>query len=199
MGKDLKGKDLGQGISQRKDGRYNARATIEGVSINIYNYNLKALKKEFDLKKAAVMKKEFNVRQGITLNEWFNEWFEIYKSPNLKDELNRHNYKRRYNNTFGKYLGLKKMENITEVNIQQVVNDLIKIDGYSPKTVKESLSSLKECCNAAITNRLISLNPCLSVIVPCGIDDFIEPVVLSEKQQQTFLSLVKNRYYNEIY
>lgn len=51
MGKDLKGKDLGQGISQRKDGRYNARATIEGVSINIYNYNLKALKKEFDLKK----------------------------------------------------------------------------------------------------------------------------------------------------
>lgn len=91
MGKDLKGKDLGQGISQRKDGRYNARATIEGVSINIYNYNLKALKKEFDLKKAAVMKKEFNVRQGITLNEWFNEWFEIYKSPNLKDELNRHN------------------------------------------------------------------------------------------------------------
>lgn len=57
MGKDLKGKDLGQGISQRKDGRYNARATIEGVSINIYNYNLKALKKEFDLKKSRCYEK----------------------------------------------------------------------------------------------------------------------------------------------
>ena len=30
MGKDLKGRDLGKGFSQRKDGRYEARAVICG-------------------------------------------------------------------------------------------------------------------------------------------------------------------------
>ena len=31
MGKDLKGKELGTGLRQRKDGRYEARAKINGV------------------------------------------------------------------------------------------------------------------------------------------------------------------------
>ena len=33
MGKDLKGKELGKGIGQRKDGRYEARAVINGQKI----------------------------------------------------------------------------------------------------------------------------------------------------------------------
>ena len=31
MGKDLKGKELGTGIRQRKDGRYEARALVKGI------------------------------------------------------------------------------------------------------------------------------------------------------------------------
>jgi hypothetical protein len=31
MGKDLKGKELGTGLRQRKDGRYEARAKINGI------------------------------------------------------------------------------------------------------------------------------------------------------------------------
>ena len=30
MGKDINGKELGKGITQRNDGRYNARVTING-------------------------------------------------------------------------------------------------------------------------------------------------------------------------
>ena len=40
MGKDINGKELGKGITQRTDGRYNARVTINGVKINLYDYNL---------------------------------------------------------------------------------------------------------------------------------------------------------------
>lgn len=36
MGKDLKGKELGTGIRQRKDGRYEARALVKGIEINLY-------------------------------------------------------------------------------------------------------------------------------------------------------------------
>lgn len=199
MGKDLKGKELGKGISQRLDGRYNARATINGININIYNTKLSQLKKDFDLKKAEVLKKEFNVRKGITLNEWFDEWFEIYKAPRLKDELNRHNYARRYRNTFGKHLGMKQVEFITEKNIQQAANELISIDKYSSKMIKESISSLKECLTAAVSNRIININPCLSVDVDVSNDKVKDIVVLSEEEQKKFLEVAENRYYYEAY
>ena len=37
MGKDLNGKELGKCFSQRKDGRYEARAVINGVKIDLYD------------------------------------------------------------------------------------------------------------------------------------------------------------------
>ena len=33
MGKDLKGKELGRGLTQRPDGRYMARAQVAGKSV----------------------------------------------------------------------------------------------------------------------------------------------------------------------
>ena len=43
MGKSLKGVNLGKGISQRPDGRYHTRATIQGIKIELYNKDLKQL------------------------------------------------------------------------------------------------------------------------------------------------------------
>jgi len=48
MGKDLKGKELGTGLRQRKDGRYEARAKINGIDINLYDVDLKKLKILFE-------------------------------------------------------------------------------------------------------------------------------------------------------
>ena len=45
MGKDLKGKELGKGISQRKDGRYQARFTDRfGKRRCVYGITLKEVK-----------------------------------------------------------------------------------------------------------------------------------------------------------
>lgn len=52
MPKDLKGKELPKGIYQRKDGRYEARALINGIRIQLYNFNLKELKIDFEKRKA---------------------------------------------------------------------------------------------------------------------------------------------------
>ena len=46
MGKDLKGKEIGKGLSQRPDGRYIARAQIDGKPIVLYGWNVSQLKKE---------------------------------------------------------------------------------------------------------------------------------------------------------
>ena len=48
MGKNLKGKELGKGLYQRKDGRYEARIFVRGTgkTFSIYGTNLQNLKKK---------------------------------------------------------------------------------------------------------------------------------------------------------
>ena len=48
MGKDLKGRELGKGILQRKNGKYCARYTNAfGKRIMLYGWDLKELKKQY--------------------------------------------------------------------------------------------------------------------------------------------------------
>ena len=84
MGKDLKGKQLGVGLYQRKDGRYEARAKINGIEISLYNFNLKQLKNDFEDAKEKAINNINKKRQQVTLNDWFEEWFDKYKVPVIK-------------------------------------------------------------------------------------------------------------------
>ena len=73
MGKDLKGKELGRGLSQRPDGRYMGRAQVEGKPIVLYGWKVKELKRELaravdDLKRSNLLPEEDGT--GITLSEW---------------------------------------------------------------------------------------------------------------------------------
>lgn len=108
MGKDLKGKVLEKGISQRKDGRYEARATIRGHKIDIYSFNLAELKKSFEEEKRKVYNKENIYNDNITFKEWYLEWFTKCKAPNLKSDISRRSYDRKIRNTYVRILGNKK-------------------------------------------------------------------------------------------
>lgn len=46
MGKDLNGKELGRGLTQRPDGRYMGRAQVEGKSIVLYRLEAERTEKE---------------------------------------------------------------------------------------------------------------------------------------------------------
>ena len=132
MGKDLNGKELGRGFSQRKDGRYEARAVVNGTKIDIYDMNLSALKKAFEMEKARVLRDEKNVRPNVTFGEWYAEWFEKCKSPQLKSDVSRKTYDRKVRNTYCKLLHDKRMEDISQMHMQTATTDLIE-QGYTER------------------------------------------------------------------
>ena len=72
MGKDLKGKELGKGISQRADGRYIARFTSKtGKRKTLYDFKLNELKRKL---REAVYEDEHGLNgngESITLNAWY--------------------------------------------------------------------------------------------------------------------------------
>ena len=197
MGKDLKGKDLGKGFSQRKDGRYEARAAINGKKIHLYNMNLATLKKDFEQEKAKVLREE--ARTDLTLLEWYEEWFQNCKKPQLKSQACAVKYDRKVRNTFINILGNKKMSSITHMNIQMSVNELMEEKGYTYRTTKEALAVLRECFEIAVINKLISVNPCTGINIQHTNPVKNERRVLTHKEQQLFLEEVKGNYYYEAY
>ena len=102
MGKDLKGKELGKGYYQRKDGRYEVRTKVNGKQIVIIDRNLKELRRRFQDEKERLENLIEYKRERITLNEWFEEWFNTYKIPQIREQ-SVYPMKNKYYNTFGKY------------------------------------------------------------------------------------------------
>ena len=84
MGKDLNGKELGRGITQRKDGRYMGRIHIRGSKkeITLYDRNLKMLKNKVSTYRALAGTSQWDI--SMTVTEWFEQWMEIYNVPVLK-------------------------------------------------------------------------------------------------------------------
>lgn len=199
MGKDLKGKELGKGLSQRPDGRYEARAKINGVKIDIYNMSLSSLKKSFELEKAKVLREEKGIRPDLKLKDWYNEWFTKCKSPQLKSEVSRKTYDRKLRNTFIRIIGDKRISDITQINIQDATTQLYDVEHYNIRSVKEALSILRECFEIAIINKLVQANPCIGVTIHEGNEMPKERRVLSHWEQDVFLNEVKDSYYNEPY
>lgn len=198
MGKDLQGKSLGVGYSQRKDKRYEARATIGGVKICLYDMHLPTLKKRFEEEKAKVLRDEKNIRPNVTLNEWCLEWYEKHKRPSLKTEVSARAYWRKINNTYLSILGEKRVELISQMNIQSATNQLVDA-GYKKRTIKEALGALRDCLDVAVANKIIRVNPCVSINVAADNEAVSERRVLERWEQKLLLEEVEGDYYEELY
>lgn len=198
MGKDLNGRELGKGIGQRKDGRYEARATIKGHKICLYNFNLKELKREFAKEKERVQKNDIITYASVNVLEWFDAWFEQYKKPTLKP-TGVIPYKRKFTNTYGDTLGKTDVRKLTQFDIQTATASLLN-KGYSIKYIKDGLSVLKLMLDAAVGNFMIEQNPACGVIVPAYNDSKQQKKrVLTKEEQKRFLDKVESSYYKELY
>lgn len=196
MGKDLKGKELGTGLRQRKDGRYEARAKINGIEINLYEINLKELKTSFQNAKEEAQNNIDLKRIKITLNEWFEEWFTNYKIPNIK-ETSVFPMRSKYHNTFGKAIGNMKVAEIRNMDIQCVINDMKKM-GRASSSMRDALGRVRECLESAKNNRIIDVNPCFEINVPWE-NTSIQRRFLSVEEQQRFLQEIEYNWYREMF
>ena len=198
MGKDLKGKELGKGIRQKKCGAYEARALIKGISINVCKSTLKECKQEFELQKEKVEKQRNIVMKDTSLDDWYEEWFDRYKKSRVK-ETSINVIKRRYYNTFGKRLGKRKIVDILNIDIQKVINELVE-EKKSTKTMRSALGNVRECFESAKNNRIIEINPCFDICIPWENNTKLRRF-LTKEEQQIFLDRVnfRNHWYLEMF
>lgn len=196
MAKCLKGKELGTGIRQKKDGRYEARATINGINIGLYNTDLKQLRIDFEEAKNKARQNVDLKRQQITLNEWFEEWFDTYKKPAVK-ETSIFAMKSKFYNTFGRLLGNKKVSDIRNIDVQEAINILQK-EGRASSSMRDALGRIRECLESAKHNHIISENPCFEICVPWENKKVLRRF-LTVEEQNLFLQTVEDNWYKEMF
>lgn len=196
MSKDLKGRELPKGIYQRKDGRYEARAQINGIKIQLYNFNLKELKTEFEKRKEEAKQGVDKKLSNITLDEWFEEWFIRYKIPKIK-ETSITPMKTKYRANFGRLIGNMKVAEIRNMDIQDVINTMQR-EGKATSSMRDALGRVRECLESAKNNRIISENPCFDITVPWE-NVTKERRFLSQEEQNRFLQQVENNWYKEMF
>lgn len=196
MGKDLKNKEIGNGFSQRKDGRYEGRFTYKGKRYSLYDNNLRTLKEEVKNKKYNLEHSIYGEIESLTLNQWFDIWLKEYKKDKVKNST-LNNYLSIYKNHIKPSIGKMVLKDIKTIHIQKLYNELYN-SGMSSSTIHETVnSSLSNILKIAQDNDLLIKNPCKGVVFPER--DYEEPRVLSVTEQKIFLNIVHGRYYEPLY
>ena len=94
MGKDLNGKELGVGLNQRKDGRYQARFTKNNGQRAEKNFP-KLTEARTWLDEQKYLDNILDTGFNMTVDDWYNYWIKNYKEGIVKDNTVK-NYKNRY-------------------------------------------------------------------------------------------------------
>ena len=185
MGKSLKGKELGKGISQRKDGLYQARfinrfgkrQTIYAKTYNDITKKLRDAQYEDE--------KQINVvTSNMTLDEWYNVWMTTCKK-HCRDTTRR-TYSVQYNR-LREELGWRKLTNLNLVIIQNAFNNL-----KSDKSRRDCKALLVDMLNRAFESDLVNKNVAVSVNTKIDGTEQPEKRVLTPDEIQILYQSTRN-------
>lgn len=182
MGKSLKGKELGKGITQRKeDGLYIARFTNrfgkrQVVSDKTYN----GVQKKMREAKIADDKAINIVNSNMTLDEWYQKWMDTCKKNcrnNTKETYAKH-YKR-----VKVALGWRKLNKLNLVVMQEAINNL-----RTDNERKNSKKILVDMLEKAVASDLIVKNVAKQIITEITKEEKQPRKVLTVKETEIFLA-----------
>lgn len=195
MGKDLNGKELGKGIIQKQNGRYEARFNNRfGKRISISGNNLKEVKKRYN---EAIYEdeKEINIRDSIKLDNWYEKWMNVYKYDSIRD-----NTKRAYNQVYQKHispiLGKYNIQDITQLQIRELLKKKKK-EGLGYETRNKIKILLVDIFNKAMIDQFVNRNPAKGITVKR--DEERDVQVLSLEDQIAFFDCCKGTFYDNFF
>ena len=196
MGKDLKGKEIGKGISQRPDGRYMARYTDRFQKRHtFYGDDLKSVRKKLEKLRYEEENGMFVTGINLTVTDWFEEYLKLYKAGIVKDTT-LYRIRQTYSPCKKDVLGMMKLQEVRAIHVQQLINTMHdRGNTYGTITLLRSL--LNDMFEKAIGNGYIYLNPTKAVVMPKKVK--YEQRYLTEEEQEMFLEVAKEYYHYDIF
>lgn len=195
MGKDLKGKELGKGIRQNQNGRYEARYIDRfGNRKSVYATSKVEIKRKLD----AALKnndEKSSVKKQMTVNTWYKEWMEVYKSPVIRPNTKRH-YETIFDLHIIPEIGSMYVDEVRQIHVKNLVNKLDS-KGYQWETQNKVKILLLDLFNVAIENDYAIRNPAKGIRLSKNKPN--DRVVLTIEQENDFLECAKGTFYSNLY
>ena len=195
MGKNLKGKEIGKGIYQRKDGLYSARFVDKtGKRHEKYFQTIPEARNWMEEAKYADKHDDIFIATDTTVDEWFNFWIENIVGDLAPNTLR--NYRERYQHNIQPVIGKMLIANVKPMHCKKV---FIQMDAdYAGSTIRQAYITMGTMFKAAKMNDLIFKHPMDGVrfTKPVRATDDIK--FLDREEQRIFLETAKPSHnYNQ--
>ena len=190
MGKNLKGRECGKGIYQRKDGKFSARYSAKSG---------KRLEKYFDTLPEArnwLADVKYEEKHGIattsdmTVDDWFSFWMN-----NLICDLapnTRRNYQDRYTRNIQPVIGKMCISDVKPMHCKAVLNRMDEV--YAGSTIRQAYITMGTFFRAAVMNDVISKHPMDGVRYTKPVRAVDDIKFLTVDEQERFLEVAKRSH-----
>ena len=191
MGKNLKGKECGKGISQRKDGLYCARFVDKyGKRHEKYFSAIPEARNWLDDAKYADKHDNVFVPSDMTVDIWFDYWIK-----NIVGDLalnTRRNYCERYEHNIQPIIGSMKLSDVKPLHCKMVLNAMDK--DYAGSTIRQTYITMGTMLKSALMNDLIAKHPMYGVRYTKPVRAAIDIKFLTVDEQKKFLEAAKRSH-----
>lgn len=194
MGKDLSGKELGKGISQRKDGKYIGRFTDSTGKRNVKYFTSVVECNQWISNSKGKENQVYILHNNMTVDEWFMYWIANIKGKTVRYNTVK-NYTDRYNCSIKKWIGTMPVCEVKPVHCQIVLNNM-ETENYAGSTMEQTRITMYNMFDSAEENEVILSNP-VKRSVKCPKKTDKKNKVLTVLEQRLFLEAAKgtSNYY----
>lgn len=190
MGKNLKGKECGKGISQRKDGLYCARFVDKCRKRHEkYFSSIPEARNWLDEARYAD-KHDVFIPSDITVDDWFNYWI-INIVGDLAPNTQR-NYKERYEHNIQPVIGRIKLSDVKPLHCKMVLNTMDT--DYAGSTIRQAYITMGTLLKSALMNDLIAKHPMNGVRYTKPVRAASDIKFLTVAEQEKFLETAKRSH-----
>ena len=196
MGKDIKGRELGVGISQRKDGLYSGRF-VDRYGKRQQKYFKKLQECRQWIAEAAYQDEHSDIHnlENLTLNAWFDIWYEMNKKNFRYNTLKVR--KRRYEHDVKPIIGEMLIKDIRTIHCQNVM--LLLAGKYSKSTLSQTRSIMKILFDYAMDNEIIISNPVTRKVKITGGKEGQVTRILTLQEQKKIISCLEHYSFKNQY
>ena len=191
MGKNLKGRECGKGIYQRKDGFYSARF-VDSFGNRQEKYFSSLPQARNWLEDAKYLDKHGSavLPPDMTVDTWFDFWIENIicdLAPNTK-----RNYRERYYQNIKPVIGGMHLSDVKPLHCKMVLNRMES--SYAGATVRQTYITMGTMFKSALMNEMIPKHPMDGVRYTKPIKPANDIHFLTVDEQQRFLAVAKRSH-----
>lgn len=192
MGKDLKGKELGKGLGQRKDKYYYAKYSYHGQKGQQSFHTLVEAKnwRQEQLYLCRHPELRTATSPDMTVDAWFNRWLKDVVGTLAPNTLR--NYRERYEHNVQPFIGSMLLRDVKPMDCQMILNAMES--DYAGSTIRQTYMTMGTFFKSAKDNGFIDRHPMDGVRYTKPVRAVDDIHFLTVDEQKRFLEAAKGSH-----